>query len=223
LYPTRSQSRQRPMPPAALPERPNRMPPRGFARSRRGTHEPPAARSTYVPGAVAVVSLALVVVPRASAAPANRPRSAAPCSGADGCVQAARNVVCGPAQPVSLGSALAGYEAALRSDRGRRGLGMPSLRQLFGPAGARAEALADGRLARRPVRRPPPAGAVAAALGRVGFRWARDRRSDGRAWNRSRRRSDQLHRSDQGSRRPSQTRSVRSPRPPTPARSPPAH
>jgi hypothetical protein len=84
---------------------------------------------------------------------------------------AAKGDVCGPAQPLALGSAVSGYTTALRSDRTRRGLGLPSLRRLFGKAGPRAQTLADGRLAAAPATAASSGRARAAAtagLARVG-------------------------------------------------------
>src|SRR5688500_17131725 len=80
--------------------------------------------------------------------------------------KASKSLVCGPAEPLALRSALARYTKTLRSDRVRRGLGLPSLRRLFGRAGVRAAALADGRLARAP--RSSTRAAGAAALRHVG-------------------------------------------------------
>ncbi|HEX6712848.1 MAG TPA: hypothetical protein VF066_05665, partial [Thermoleophilaceae bacterium] len=74
-----------------------------------------------------------------------------------------RNTFCGPAQTPKLDAAVAGYAATLSSNKTRRGLGLPTLRQLFGKAGARAQALADGRLTG-----PAPKTARAAAAGGLG-------------------------------------------------------
>src|SRR3954454_8096606 len=75
--------------------------------------------------------------------------------------------VCGPASPLPIGRAIASYTSTLRSDRTRRGLGLPSLRKLFGKAGAGAQNLADARLGGGTAKSAATARA-AAALGSVG-------------------------------------------------------
>jgi hypothetical protein len=129
------------------------------------TRAVPAARRAL---AGILTPAVLALVPPASAAPTVGPGQPPAAPGPTAGCKPARSVVCGPAHPLALGSALARYAAARRSDRVRRGLGLPSLRQLFGATGTRAEALADTRLARpsRPAAAARAAGA--AALGRVG-------------------------------------------------------
>jgi hypothetical protein len=97
-------------------------------------------------GIIPLVSL--VLVPPAGAAPAVGPGQPPPAPAPTAACKLAKRTVCGPARPLALEQAVASYEAALRSSDVRRGLGLPSLRELFGAAGARAQALADGRRAR---------------------------------------------------------------------------
>ena len=56
-----------------------------------------------------------------------------------------KRVVCGPAAPPALSAAVGRYQQTLGSTRVHRGLGLPSPRRPLGRAGARAQALADGR------------------------------------------------------------------------------
>jgi hypothetical protein len=76
-----------------------------------------------------------------------------------------KNVVCGPVAPPALNAAIGSYQRTLDSPRVRRGLGLPSPRQLFGRAGAHAETLADGRLARASSAAPTATTARAAGAG----------------------------------------------------------
>ena len=114
---------------------------------------------------VALVVMALLALPAAASAQSDAPAMpSAPAPKVE--CKASKSQVCGPAEPLALRSALARYTKALRSDRVRRGLGLPSLRRLFGRAGVRAAALADGRLAGAP--RSSSRAAAAAALRPVG-------------------------------------------------------
>ena len=118
----------------------------------------------------ALIVAALLALPTAASAQDLTPPSPLPTPAPATAVacKAGKSVVCGPVTPLSLGPAVTGYTKALRSDRTRRGLGLPTLRQLFGKAGARAQTLADARLAGGPAKSAAKARAAGAALSRVG-------------------------------------------------------
>ena len=97
----------------------------------------------------ALVVMALLALPAAASAQSDAPAMSFVRAPEVVC-KASKSQVCVPAEPLELRSALARYTKTLRSDRVRRGLALPSLRRLFGRAGVRAAALADGRLARVP-------------------------------------------------------------------------
>ena len=114
--------------------------------------------------------LLLALAPAAGASPVGGPGELPPAPGPVSNCTPTKGVVCGPGKPPLLRSALTRYESTLRSNVVRRGLGLPSLRQLFGKAGARAETLADARLAKRGDVRSATAASTAgsAALHHVG-------------------------------------------------------
>jgi hypothetical protein len=95
-----------------------------------------------------LILVALLALPGTASALSITGPAIPPAPGPDKVCAPAKGVVCGPAEALSLRAALAGYQRALRSNRVRRGLGLPSLRRLFGNAGPRAERLADARLGR---------------------------------------------------------------------------
>src|SRR4051812_9451806 len=129
---------------------------------RQGSVEWPGLRCPAMLSRIGLIVVAMLALAAPTSAQVDGPGTPPAAVSTAGC-KPSKQVVCGPDASPALSAAVARYQQTLVSKRVRRGLAIPSPRRLFGRAAARAQALADARLAG-----PPKAAARTARAARAG-------------------------------------------------------